>query len=160
VSLAELFAGDGPVRLTGTDATVGLAELRESLSGKPVEAVDPGGARLMAVMDLGVAIEVEEMFLAGGVDPPDHVKAGVRENPLVQRVRQSMLEADYRVVRSLGLDDDEAPILMARLWGSSFTAKRDRDAGPDASPQKRGRISRGLKAQLQELQEAINHGDD
>lgn len=39
----------------------------------------------------------------------------------------------------------------------SFTAERDRRAGPDANPQKRGRISRELKA---ELHEAVNNGDD
>jgi hypothetical protein len=154
VSLAELFAGDGPVRLTGTDATVELADLREALSGEPV---DPGPAMFIARMGLAGAIAAKEQFLAAGIDPPDVINARVREHPLAHTVRQSMLEADYRIARSLGLDDDEAAILMGRLWGRSFTAQRDAEAGPNANPQKRGRISRKLKAQLQE---AINRGDD
>ncbi|MDT5370849.1 MAG: hypothetical protein QOC62_5280 [Mycobacterium sp.] len=68
-----------------------------------------------------------------------------------------MLEADYRMAKSLGLDRDRAAFVMSRLWGRSFTAERDRRAGPDANPQKRGRIARELKAQLQE---AINCGND
>jgi hypothetical protein len=69
-----------------------------------------------------------------------------------------MLEADYRMAKSLGLDRERASFVMSRLWGLSFTAERDRRAGPDANPQKRGRrIARELKAQLQE---AINCGDD
>ncbi len=67
-----------------------------------------------------------------------------------------MLEADYRMAKSLGLDLDRAAAEMGALWGKSFTAERDRRAGCDANPQKRGRISRELKA---ELQEAINRGN-
>jgi transcriptional regulator with XRE-family HTH domain len=154
VSLAELFAGEGPVRLTGTDATVELAELREALSGEPV---DPGGALFIARMGLAGAVAAHEQFAEHGIEPPDVLTARLREHPLAQQVKQGMLEADYRVAKSLGLDVDHAAVTMARLWGLSFTAERDRRGGPDANPQKRGRISRKLKA---ELREAISHGDD
>ena len=68
-----------------------------------------------------------------------------------------MLEADYRLAHSVGLRVEQAAVAMEALWGRSFTAERDHRAGPDANPQKRGRVSRELKA---ELQEAINRGDD
>jgi hypothetical protein len=38
---------------------------------------------------------------------------------------------------------------MAELWGRTFVAERDRRAGPDVNAQRRGRISRQLKAELQ-----------
>jgi hypothetical protein len=46
---------------------------------------------------------------------------------------------------------------MQALWGRSFTDERDHRAGPDANPEKRGRVSRDLKS---ELHEAVNDGDD
>ena len=158
VRLAELFAGDGQVRLTPNIA-VELAELRAALSGEPV---DPGVARAVAAVELGTARLLSEQYVASmrdhGVEPPPFASAAaVRDNPLAQKVRQSMLEADYRLARRLGLRDDEAAAWMGGVWGRSFTAQRDLEAGPGANPQKRGRISRLLKAQLQE---AINHGDD
>jgi transcriptional regulator with XRE-family HTH domain len=117
VSLAELFAGDGPVRLTGTHA----------------------------------------QFADHGIEPPEILTARLGTQPLLQKVKQSMLEADHRMARSLGLDSDEAAIKMATLWGQSFTAERDRRAAAGANPQKRGRISRELKT---ELKGALNRGDD
>ena len=157
VKLAELFAGNGQVTLI-PGVAVELAELRAALSGKPV---DPGPTQFIAIVGLAGAIAANEQLVAAmkerGIDPPGVIKAGVREHPAAQRVQPSLLEADYRMAKSLGLDRDQAPVEMAALWGRSFTAERDRRAGPDANPQKRGRISRELKAQLQE---AINRGDD
>jgi transcriptional regulator with XRE-family HTH domain len=161
LKLAELFAGDGPVRLV-PDATAELAEVRAALSGHPV---NPGLARVSAATGLGASHLISEQAAASfrehGVEPPDFITAGVREHPFAQMVKQGMLEADYRVARSLGLDDDEAAVAMGSLWGRSFTAQRDLEAsrryGPEANPQQRGRVSRELKAQLQE---AINRGDD
>lgn len=154
LSLAELFDGDGPVRLTGTDVTVELAELRAALSG---ETVNPGPALFIASMGLAGAVAAHAQFADHGIEPPDVLTARLGEHPLAQKVKQSMLEADHRMARSLGLDSDEAAIKMAILWGHSFTAERDRRAAADANPQKRGRISRELKA---DLKGAINRGDD
>jgi transcriptional regulator with XRE-family HTH domain len=154
VSLAELFAGDGRVTLTA-DVTVELADLQEALKGRPI---DPGPAQFMARMGLAGAVAANEQFVAAGIDPPDIlVERRLYDHPLVQQVKQSMLEADYRMAKSLGLDVDHAAFVMAHRWGHSFTAERDSRGGPDANPQKRGRVSRELKS---ELQEAINRGDD
>jgi hypothetical protein len=46
---------------------------------------------------------------------------------------------------------------MAALWGRTFSAERDNRAGPDANAQRRGQVSRQLKA---ELQQVIRHGND
>lgn len=55
---------------------------------------------------------------------------------------------DQRVAASLGLDTDQLCNTAMQLWGTVFSAERDRRAGPDANPQKRGRITRQLKAEL------------
>jgi hypothetical protein len=44
-----------------------------------------------------------------------------------------------------------------QLWQGTFTEERDRRAGPDANQQKRGRISRDLRA---ELEKALADGND
>ena len=46
---------------------------------------------------------------------------------------------------------------MAKLWKRTFVAERDRRAGPDANAQRKGQISRQLKAQLEK---ALSDGND
>lgn len=146
-----------------------LSELRDMLAGQPV---DYGPHQILSRLVFAGAtaaaeqfdVAAGEAFSAAGVEMPDLVRrTGLHQHPVPQIVRQNLLEADYRMLRSLGLKLDEDGVLdeavraMADRWGRSFTAERDRRAGPDANAQKRGRISRELKA---ELQEAINRGDD
>jgi hypothetical protein len=157
VSLADLFAGDGPVTLT-PGVTISLAHLRAALTGQPLES-PPIGLLLAreGVAVAGLELEASDIRAHRRRIAKDPNRRQILPNPRVQRVASSMLEADYRMAHSLGLDVDRAAEEMEALWGQSFTAKRDHRAGPDANPQKRGRISRELKA---ELQEAINRGDD
>jgi transcriptional regulator with XRE-family HTH domain len=78
IGLADLFAGDGQVRLTGTALTVELAELRAALSGQPVDA---GPAVFIASMDLAGAVASGEQFTAAGVKTPDVIAARVQNHP-------------------------------------------------------------------------------
>jgi transcriptional regulator with XRE-family HTH domain len=57
---------------------------------------------------------------------------------------------DQRVAASLGLNTEQLCDAAVQLWGTAFSAERDRRAGPDANPQKRGRVTRELKAELME----------
>jgi hypothetical protein len=140
VSLADLFPDDGNVTLM-PGVVVPARLLRKALEG---HLADPPAAVSLARSGFPIA----------GLDvPPSDVRAGKR----LKTVERSMLEADYRMAHSIGISPEMAAVEMAALWGRSFTAERDRRAGPDANPQKRGRISRDLKA---ELREAINRGDD
>jgi hypothetical protein len=156
VSLAELFAGDGPVTLmAGVHVPIGF--LRSALTGNTLSELPIG----MQLAREGIAAGGQQLDAS---DVRAHIRRriakgqkGILQNPHVQRVAQSMLEADFRVAQGLGLDVDAAAFEMAALWGQPFTAERDQRAGPDANAQKRGRTSRELK---RELQEAINRGDD
>ena len=158
VALAELFAGDGRVTLT-PGATVELADLRAALGGQPIGSeplgpiMTPSAVNAMNSLRIGLAdVRADIRKLAADPDRRPRML-----HPRAQDVKDSMLEADYRVAHSLGIDFDRGAEEMEALWGRSFTEERDHRGGPDANPQKRGRISRELKV---ELQEAINRGDD
>jgi len=66
-------------------------------------------------------------------------------------------EAEARIAKGLGISALRMRLESAYLWGNSFSAERDRRAGPDANAQKRGRVSRELKA---ELRASISRGRD
>ena len=53
--------------------------------------------------------------------------------------------------KNIGVEPDVGAMAMAKLWKKTFVARRDELAGPGAKPQRRGQISRRLKAELQEL---------
>ena len=63
----------------------------------------------------------------------------------------------YRLAARLGISRDELAALSLRLWRKPFSQERDRLAGPDANKQKRGQVSRTLRA---ELEKAIADGHD
>jgi hypothetical protein len=76
---------------------------------------------------------------------------------LIARVLGAFVETDERVCKRLGVTTDVGAAAMAKRWRHTFTAERDRRAGPDAKPQRRGQISRQLQT---ELQKVIHDGDD
>lgn len=55
---------------------------------------------------------------------------------------------ERRAARALGVPALTVALLSYRLWGHGFTRERDRRAGGDASPQKRGRVTRELVTEL------------
>ncbi|CPV67637.1 Uncharacterised protein [Mycobacteroides abscessus] len=57
-------------------------------------------------------------------------------------------EAELKAAKSLGIDVDSLESLALKTWGRSMRAERDHRAGPDASAQKRGRITRLLLDEL------------
>jgi transcriptional regulator with XRE-family HTH domain len=62
-----------------------------------------------------------------------------------------------RLAQRLGISRDRLAALSFKLWQKPFSEERDRLAGSDANKQKRGQVSRSLRA---ELEKAINDGDD
>lgn len=68
----------------------------------------------------------------------------------------ALREADWRLCKQLGINREYGAAVMSQLWGHTFSDERDRRAGPEANAQRRGQVSRQLKAQLEE---AISDGD-
>lgn len=124
VSLVELFSGQGTVDVTD-ELRIDLAKLRALLSG---EAVSVKPKKPSAVPIFG---RIQDSAAAG-------------------RVLMLFRESDERMCRNLGVTPEAGALAMADLWGRPFSAERDRRAGPGANAQKRGQVSRQLKAELQE----------
>lgn len=62
----------------------------------------------------------------------------------VARIRES----ERRTLRNLPMTLEEATDIAQQLWGRSFHDEREYRAGLDANAQRRGQISRDLKAEL------------
>lgn len=143
VTLADLFAGDGSVEITD-NLPVELSELRDLLAGQPVTMTPPGDV-VTATLTLKLPKGGKPpqwpkgLVYAGGVDPELH-----------SRVLKELRETDLRVCRRIGVEPFAGAAGMAMLWGKTFVAKRDEEAGPGAKPQRRGQISRRLQAELQQ----------
>ena len=137
VTLQELFADGGDVAVN-PDLTIRLSKLQAVLSG--------------------------EVVRLGAVRPPRGAASGLRTWPptptawwsgvsasLHAKVFFDFREGDVRMCKNIGVEPDVGAMAMAKLWKKTFVARRDELAGPGAKPQRRGQISRRLKAELQEL---------
>lgn len=121
VKLADLLDGDGDVTLIPPDAT------------------DPDGGLVQSLARLREALSGEPVMGLGEAT----VWAGAVE------VRQRKLrEADIRICRSLGVDPAVGAKAMLKLWNRTFSSERDERSEPGDNAQRRGQISRQLKAEL------------
>lgn len=151
--LANLEAGRASATLPMLFALSGALA---SLLGRPValtELLAGNGGERVAIGDNRTVTLAELRASMTGQAVGSPVKPRGRDR--VTTVRMSMVDADTRAARDLGLTDERAASCMAALWGRTLSAERDRRAGPDANAQKRGRIARDLKT---ELREAITDG--
>jgi len=64
---------------------------------------------------------------------------------------------EERVAGRLGISTERLYAESQRLWNTTFSAERDRIAGPGANPQRKGQVTRQLKA---ELEKAITDGNN
>jgi hypothetical protein len=73
-------------------------------------------------------------------------------------VRQRSGLTEDRIAQRLRVSRDRLAATSFRLWdGRTFGEERDRRAGPDANPQKRGRVTRELRAELEKALADGNH---
>lgn len=56
--------------------------------------------------------------------------------------------AEERMAKSLGVDLRTLSVASFHLWDRTFTEERDQRAGPDANKQKRGQVTRTMRAEL------------
>ncbi|WP_156763448.1 helix-turn-helix domain-containing protein [Mycobacterium scrofulaceum] len=129
VALADLFAGDGWVQINDR-ASVELSALRAALSGKAITS----GPRVTEKV-------------SGQVLPKWARSRGVTAK-LFAQVINDFRESDDRMCRSIGVESHIGAAAMAVLWGRTFSAERDDQTEPGSKPQRRGQVSRQLKAEL------------
>jgi transcriptional regulator with XRE-family HTH domain len=147
VSLAELVTGRGQVQIND-NLSLEKSQLRRVLSGESVRFPIP--------MSSAIITTANKMI--------NKQASTARWPPLLRAVspdfRLSVLEdfreSDSRMCKNLGVDPVLGAAAMAALWGHPFTVERDHRAGPKANAQRRGQISRQLKA---ELEQVINDGN-
>ena len=133
VAVAELFADDGFAEV----GQVGIRTTRvaDAFDGQVVELV------------------VDDLANSDGLIPT----AGKQPLELLMQIEKDSGEAEDRAANALGLRPLHLAALSAALWGRTYSQERNQRAGAEASPQKRGRIGRELRA---ELKEAASNGDD
>jgi transcriptional regulator with XRE-family HTH domain len=130
VTLADLLDGDGLVQINDK-LIVDPPALRGAVSGEPVTGATDALDRLGAVMHKATT------------------------EALAPALLDELRESDVRMCRSVGVTPERGAAAMATLWRRTFSAERDARAEPDANPQRKGQISRKLKA---ELEKAIGNG--
>jgi hypothetical protein len=150
VSLADLVTGTGQVHINDK-LSLDASALRDALSGGRISAdavpllLPPQKVREMAQLAISqINFKWPNQLRA--------VKPEIRDEVL-----RDFSESDARMCKNIGVDQVLGAAAMAALWRRTFTAERDHRAGPDANAQRRGQISRQLKAALQEV---VKHGND
>ena len=134
IALADLFGGAGRV-VVKDRLTMSLPKLREALSGEPVKI-----AAIERVTAIGEAAEADFRSWQPRLQNVDLA--------LRVRVLADFAEGDQELARSLKISDAHAAAAMADRWRRTFVAERDKRAGADANAQRRGHVSRELKAEL------------
>ncbi len=142
VALHELFRGGGRVNING--------RLSFNLAGVRAALLD--GYRVKAV-DLPEEHNRLGQFAADLVERQKSWPESVRKvsGGDYKDVYFTLRDSDLRMCKNIGVDRELGIAAMATLWRKTFTARRDELAGPDASPQERGQVSRRLKAELLDI---------
>jgi len=149
VSLAQLVESDGFIRVND-ELVVKADTFATAVGSAPVQLT-------MGDLSGGVARAVDAVrkMTAELSELPDYL----RDMPVTdaRETMDNIGEAEARIAKGLGISALRMRWESAYLWRNSFSAERDRRAGPDANAQKRGRVSRELKA---ELRASISRGDN
>ncbi|MFF0607760.1 hypothetical protein ACFYUD_03710 [Nocardia tengchongensis] len=144
VGVPDLLKADGPIELTDVTAVENGAMLIEILSG---------GANLGSAWPEVLDRRVRESLavLPGKLaEQFDRWPAGIRMTDAA-KLCATFDDADSRIGRSLGMSPDLLAAWCLRVWGKSFVAERDSRAGKNANAQKRGRVTREMKAELEQV---------
>lgn len=149
VTLLELVTGMGQVQINDA-LTLDKSVLRNLLA--------VGG---LEVLDIPLAAptihRVQELLVRNTSTAHWPKRLRAVKLDLRLEVLRDFSESDARMCKNIGVDQVLGAAAMAALWRRTFTAERDHRAGPQSNAQRRGQISRQLKADLQEV---INDGNN
>lgn len=144
LTLAELLAHDGTIAINGGLAIRGAA-LGRFLDGEPVRLVKRDVLGLPDVNTAAVADGMRE--LAAKVNRLPARLQDVAGGRVIAVQRRSG-EAEQRIAKALGVDLLAVAVASTYLYDSTASEERDRRAGAEATPQKRGRIAREIRTEL------------
>jgi transcriptional regulator with XRE-family HTH domain len=149
VTLADLVQSDGNVVLTPDGPDPLAAVVADVCRGRhwplnPVELMGEDEAGVYDVYQKVVAGAAAAAVVDGYLDPD------VTATEL-QDIRQRFTLADNRLAQRLGVSRDKLAAMSFRLWdGRTFAEERDRRAGAGANQQRRARVSRDLRVELEQ----------
>lgn len=145
--LADLVRFDGNVVLAPDGPDPLGAVVADVCGGRPwpLDPVELMGADEAGVY--GVYKIVVDSALAGAI-VDGYLDPDVTAVDLEQ-MRQRSGTVEDRLAQRLQVSRDRLAAVSFRLWHHTFSEERDRRGGPKANPQKRGRISRELQAELE-----------
>lgn len=156
VTLAKLVESDGSLTLTPDGPDPLATVVADVCRGRqwPSEPADLLGAdqfELQQVQQRVIESAMSKALVDGRIDP--NLKSSDLEH-----MRQRSALAEDRLAQRLGISRDRLAAVSFRAWkGRTFSEERDQRADPQAGQQKRGRISRELRA---ELEKELANGDD
>lgn len=151
ITSRQLFESDEPIALGRHHAT-GTDQLLRFLGGDTSGTV-LNEKYLVYRMQQGVGEFVEK---SEKLNLPD------QSIDLYERVEESGPEtpAESRLAKKIDIDIHELRSWSVHLWGKSFENHRDDIAGPDSTPQKKGRVSRELLEEIATAMKGKKVGND
>lgn len=157
VTLADLLEFDGMVTLTDTFWVFG-SELAEMCRKGYVFTLDPSiySRDSPEPFNFGPGRLRKFEIRSGAYLREREDELGITFDELTSMLQRSGL-AEQRLARQLEVKPAELAAASFRLWKRTFTEERDRRAGTEANQQKKGRISREMRA---ELEGELAHGHD
>jgi transcriptional regulator with XRE-family HTH domain len=128
----------------------------QHVTGQPVTLADLFAGS--GDVQLNDKLTVDVSALADAMTGQPVTEGGQQTLPNLRRTLAALLaeecrDSDTRLLRSIGVTPERGTAAMAELWGHTFSAERDRRAGPDANAQRKGQVSRQLKTELETLLE-------
>lgn len=149
VSLADLVHVDGWVEVN-SDLTIRGEALSSALRGEPMN--------LLVTDVLGASEELDEIVSRSNAQiDSDNARLGSDADDLllveIQEAMKHFGVAEERLAKQLDLSEYLLTCVSLVLWGTTFSAERDRRAGAEANAQRRGQVARTLKAEISEYLE-------
>lgn len=145
VSIADLVWTDGWVEVNPS-LTVSGEALKRSVQGEPVDLVakDLYGA----VEEIfGIFEDIRQRHNEAWADVPTELQ--YMDPHEVDRVEAASGVAEQRLCKEYSLAPHVLAAMSLHLWGKSFSEERDNRAGEGANAQRRGRISREMKQEIE-----------
>jgi hypothetical protein len=155
VTLADLLGNKGFVELTDRLKVVPVPLIAAVCRGEPFGWPPADEYWVSARPDVEVEPGVQQRRTTRTAALVKKAQAQMATS-LALDLRERAGLTEQRIAKELDIDPGRLASVSFRLWKGTFSEERDRRAGAESSPQKRGRISRELRA---ELEEALTHGN-
>lgn len=146
-----------PTFATVLAVTAALTHVASTSQQGDVISVRLAPVRLADLLSFDGQVAITNEFSECGDRLVDFCSGGVWQAATVIDWREASGLTEDRIAASLEISADRLAAESQRLWNTTFSAERDRIAGPNANAQRKGQVTRQLKA---ELKKVITDGDD